>query len=264
MQKTIRDYGFVAPKTIAPEEYVLGGQKVPLVVLNKEADWRPFAPVYEPQFNTHTDPNGCTVWGTESALEMMLKKLTGVEYNFSERFTYILAQIRPPGADPHKVAEVIRKTGLIENSLLPFTEEMSFDEFIQPDPMPERLLRVGRDWLSDNLFLHEWIPTDKKTLAEMLQFSPLGISVTAWYEKDGMYIDNGQPNTHWCVLMYMDKVQGKYYPVIFDSYTHSEKILDSEHNIQFAKRFYIETGLGKSRRQVTSFWERVKKWVCKR
>lgn len=236
---SIKNYGFVKPR-ITSDQYLLGALKRNVLV--PDGNWYKYLPLYEPQFGKGWDTYGCTVWGTQNAIETILKRLEGKEYNFSERFTYILADITPPGADPHHVSEVIRKTGLIDNSRLPFTK--SYKEFLKPKPMTQEYIDEGHDWLTRYGFGHEWIITLKtKTkdklpiIKEHLKYSPIGISVTAWEKNNkGEYISNGKPNTHWCIAFRVDEEDRIW---VFDSYDQSVKVLAREHNIEFAKMYTI-------------------------
>lgn len=233
-----KDYGFIRSK-VDETHYVLGGfSSLPKVVLQPDGKWSQYFPKYEPQFNKYFDAYGCTVWGTENVIETILKRITNIERNFSERFIYILAGIRPPGTDPHTVAECIRKNKLIDDVLLPMTD--SFEEFIKPDPMTEALLKKGRELPYE--IGHEWVwskPISKEEriekIREALKYSPLGVSVTAWYEENGVYVDKGKPNCHWCVL---GEETDKGW-MIFDSYDQSTKILSFDHNIECAKRYHL-------------------------
>lgn len=239
MESQIKNYGLVISDIEDPQAYTLGGLvDLPKIVLHPDGNWQDFLPVYEPQFNSQFDSYGCTVFGTENVVETLLRKLTGNERNFSERFIYILAKIRPPGADPHDICEVVRRNGLIENDLLPMTA--TWEEFITPDPMTVELLVEGQKFQYEVKHTYVWrgrISKDERTklIREHLRYSPLGVSVTAWFREGEVYVDNGQPNTHWCVL-YGESEQGW---LIFDSYDHSKKILSRDHNIQLCKRFML-------------------------
>lgn len=237
-------YGLVREKVEA-DHYVLGGlTKIPKTVLQPDGNWSKHVPKYEPQAESY-ETWGCTCWGTQNAIEMLFKRLYGYEPNFSERFNYILTHIREPGASPHDLAECVRKQGLIDAESLPVPP--TYEEFIQPDPMETKYIVKGQSFLNTYEFGHDWVfnsdflsPEEKTALLkEALTFSPVGVSVTAWYEKDGLYYDHGLPNTHWCVLIAFEPRQDGDYPVIFDSYDHSIKVLDKDHNIMMAKRYYI-------------------------
>ena len=236
----LKQYGLVIGKE-DPNAYILGGGMLPRVILQEDGNWGPFLPVYEPQFNDKYDSYGCTVWATENCIETMLERLHPNEWNFSERFIYILANISPPGADPHHVMEVIRENGLIPNDLLPMTP--NYEDFLKPKPMTDALLEEGLKFGYE--VRHEYLwkfgdnPTKEerlKKIKEALQYSPLAVSVTAWFEENGVYVDNGQPNTH---LTELFAIGEKGY-MVFDSYDQSIKVLSFDHNIGMAKRFHLE------------------------
>ena len=232
------NYGYVRPE-FKEDNYVFGGLgELKGEILQPDGQWDNFLPTYEPQFNEFFDSNGCTVWGSQNCIETLLKRLTSQDQNFSERFTYILAGIRPPGADPHSVLEIMRSNGLIANDLLPMTS--SFEEFLQPDPMTVNLLVEGHRFPYE--IKHDWVWVGKqnrnertKKLRDALKYSPVGISATAWYEQNGVYVDKGRPNTHWCVCYGWTDRGWK----VFDSYDQSKKIVSYDHNIECAKRFVL-------------------------
>jgi len=239
----IKNYGFVAPKTIEHKEYVLGGvYSLPQVNIQPNRQWDDFLPEYEPQFGENWDTFGCTIWGTENALEILEYRLRGIKKNYSERSVYIGTNTRPPGNDPHVIAEWIRDNGLVDDSDLPMAK--SFEEFITPDPLPREIIKKGKSWASQNSFGHQWVfrgsesPEEKTNrMMDELQRSPLGISVSAWEEQDGIYIDGGNPNNHWCVCYGHTEKGWK----IFDSYDHSRKIYSYDSEISFCKRYTIST-----------------------
>jgi len=228
----IKNYGLIEDEiVISDDDYLLGAlsQKV----VNESGNWEKWLPVYEPQASKY-ETFGCTAWATLNQVECYLKHATGTEFNYSDRFTYILANISPPGAPPSRAYEAIRKKGVIDDLLLPYAD--TYDEFLQPNPMMKNFLRKGLDWLSNYKFFHEWVknPTHDK-LKEALKYSPVCVSVTAWIEEGGLYVDKGQKNTHWTMLFKYDGDS----PVIFDSYDNSIKKLHPDHKIKFAKRILI-------------------------
>ncbi len=234
-------YGFVRP-VIETDHYILGSSALPRVVVQPSGQWDDFLPDYEPQFNQNYDTDGCAVWGTENAIEIFGKKITGRELNYSERFIYILAGVRPPGADPHHIAEVIRANGLIDDSELPMTN--SFSEFLKPNPMTSKYLGEGKGWLNVFEFGHEWLfaqPTTKdnriKLIKEALQYSPVAISVSAWHLEGDIYVDAHQPNCHWCVCFGWDDDKQAW--KVFDSYDQSIKLYSFDSMVDFAKRYHL-------------------------
>ncbi len=243
MKHQLRNYGF-DPKSIVIEDehFVLGGAvSLPQEILQPDRQWDAFLPVFEPQSQPMWDTDGCTIFGTDNAIEILHKRKFGEERNYSDRFVYIGTKTRPPGNDPHKVADWIRDNGLIDETELPMTA--TYEEFITPDPLSLPLLGRGQAWRKQYEFGHEWVfkgdisREDKITkMMEALQYSPLGVSVTAWIEgPDGVFIDGGNPNTHWCVCFGFTLQGWK----IFDTYDQSVKIYSFDSNISFCKRYSL-------------------------
>lgn len=237
-----RNYGFVEPQ-IADDNYVFGSfLSLPKEVLQSSGNWADYLPLYEPQADKY-ETYGCTAWGTLNAIETILKRVEGVEYNFSDRFIYNVVGIEPPGEDPHKVSEAVRKIGLIEQLRLPMPDTLA--EFKTPRPMTKELINEAHKVLEKYDIGHEWVFTnlsDKterlKRMKECLRYSPLGVSVTAWKQNDkGEYYSDG-PNTHWCLAFRIDEQDRVW---VFDSYDHSIKTLSADHDIRFAKRYHITT-----------------------
>ncbi len=243
MKHQLRNYGF-DPKTIIIEDehFVLGGAvSLPQEILQPDRQWDAFLPVFEPQSQPTWDTDGCTIFGTLNAKDVLHKRKFGTESNDSDRFVYNGTETVPPGNDPHKVADWIHNNGLIPEADLPMTE--TYEEFITPRPLSLNLINEGKNWLKHYDFGHEWVfksdvsHDDKITkMMEALQYSPLGVSVTAWIEgPDGIFIDEGNPNTHWCVCFGFTDKGWK----IFDTYDQSVKIYSFDSNISFCKRYSL-------------------------
>lgn len=239
----MKDYGFTRP-SIDSTHFVLGAvQSLDKNILQPDGQWDAFLPTYEPQFENGFDTYGCTVWGTQNALETLYKRLYGVEINADERYTYNCAELLPPGGDPHQVAESIRKQGLTFGLLL---TTPTLEDFCLPRPMTDEYLRIGKKWLSKHTVGHEWViygDRSKKErvqlMKEALTYSPLGASVSAWYDVDGLYEDRGQLNNHWCMIYGYMEADGETYFKVFDSYDHSLKLLHCDHEISFVKRYSL-------------------------
>lgn len=198
-------------------------------------------PTYEPQVENY-ETNGCTVWGTQNAIEMIIMQKFGIEPNYSERYTYNVAEISPEGADPSKACEAIKKYGLVDALKLPVPE--TFEEFMTPRPMTPELLDLGRIWLEKYTFDYNplWrISRGQKWKVERikkaLKRSPIGVAVTAWINRgDGVYHDGGKPNNHWCVVVGYEE-RGW---ILFDSYDHSIKVYDYNSRIDIAYEYIVD------------------------
>ncbi len=226
----IKEFGFLED-VITEEDYILGAN-LPLEVINESQNWEEWLPVFEHQASRF-ETAGCTAFATLNQIECYMKKVFDFEPNYSDRFIYNVAKIIPPGAPPSRAYEAIRKKGVIDEGLLPYNN--SLEEYSEPRPMLSGYIRNGKDWLSKYEFKHEWItnPNPAK-IKEALKYSPVALSVTAWMEENGLYVDYGQRNTHWTLAYKVedDKIH------IFDSY-EGRKILHPDHNTKFAKRIRI-------------------------
>lgn len=236
-QRSKKEYGFVRPQ-IGISDHIFGAVELG-AVLKPDGQWDDFLPTYEPQAEKY-ETYGCTVWGTQNALEILHKFLFKNEINADERYNYNCIAIEPPGSDPHKAAQSIKNEGLTFG-LLPVTE--TYEEFCTPRPMEVKYEVQGAKFTEQYSFRHQWVLQGKESketriawMKDALRYSPLGVSVSAWYEKDGVYVDNGQPNNHWCVCYgWIDKDWK-----IFDSYDHSIKVYSFDSKITFAKRYSLE------------------------
>jgi len=225
---------------IEPEAWKLGGVEIKGEALNPSGDWSKFLPKYEAQAERY-ETQGCTVWGSQNQVETLHKFLFQLEPNYSELYNYIFAGVDPyQGANPQKAYESFRHDGLIDNDLYELPDD--FNEFLKmiKDEPPKELQVKGQQWLNEYEITHDWIisPTHE-TLKDNLKYCPIGVSVTAWFEENGVYVDKGQSNTHWVVLYGFDGEN----PLIFDSYDHSKKKLSPDHRIAYAKRMTLKKRL---------------------
>lgn len=258
----LKQFGFDPSKvTIKPESWKFGSN-IPLVVLNEDGQWDGYLPVYEPQAEKY-ETFGCTVWGGQNQIEGMMKFLFGFEPNYYEGYNYNLVELVPPGSDPDTVYQSFKNKGLIAQRSFPDTLE----EFCKPRPMTQNYIEEGKKWLDQYSYYHEWIiPSNplkmKELIVSTLPYSIVALSVTAWFQdENGLYVDNGMPNTHWCVCYgYRKDEQDRVILKIFDSYDHSTKELHPDHFVSFAKRIHIDKRMTGSTIKLT-LWQRFLNWL---
>ena len=241
MENKNRGHGFIAPE-ITPDNHIFGVQRMEDPIQDN-GDWRAYLPPDERQARLHFDTYGCTIYNTINPIEILDRKLFNEQSEYSERDVYIGTGTRPPGNNPHVIGEWIRKNGLNPESALPFTDLLqNLDEYASPNPRTQNLIDGGKQWLTRKDFLHDWvftggIPQEKNDrLKEAVRRSPLGVSVCAWKELNGVYVkDTGEPDNHWtCLVAYEND-----HPIIFDSYPPFVKKLDKNYDFGFAKRYTI-------------------------
>lgn len=257
MKNELKNYGFNPDLVeIKKEDYVFGAEKIPMVVIKEDGQYDEYLPVYEPQAENY-ETSGCTVWGGQNQIETYFKKEFGFEPNFAEIFNYILAGVTLAGANPQNAYQSFKNDGLVDNKLLPIPE--TYEKFSEPKQITEDLKTEGKKWLEQYDFKHEWVinPT-QESIISVLPYSPVAIGITAWTEENGLYVDNGQPNNHWCLCYGYIKDERGIILKIFDSYDHSKKLLHPNHKISVGKRIYIKK---KIKEEQTFYPEKSANWA---
>lgn len=236
--KTEKRVGFVLNEKDDPKSWKLGATELPKVVLRPDGDWEDFLPIKESQVAGGYETWSCTVQGTENAQQILENFHLGETKEYDERYNYNLAGINPPGADPHDVAETFRLKGVVFG-VYPIPD--TYEEYARPRPIPNDVQNQGMKHPWE--LRHQWLwrsnayTKEHRTelIREHLKYGPLGVSVTAWHKKNGVYVDNGRPNTHWTIIY----GEGKNGWKVFDSYSPHKKILSFDHNIEACKRYQL-------------------------
>lgn len=249
----MKNYGYLEEE-LSPDDYQFGAWKLPEEPIQNTGNWDYFLPVLENQ-NIATETNGCVSFTTTSILEILHKKLYGEEPNYSDRFLAIVSDTDPyAGNTPKRVIDAVRKKGLIDEELLPFTPDLNTPEkYYQPMPMTTDLLWKAKYFLDNFDVGYEWVATDPESIKEALKRSPLGIAVYAWAQKDGLYYrPEGAPDVHYTVLYGYE--EGKYFKV-YDSYENNLKKLDWNFGFRTIKRYH----LAKKETKLT-YWDKIKRF----
>lgn len=280
MTNKIVDKGFRPPR-IMPDHYFLGAEMVPEIVLQPDGQWLEFLPTKEKQLNDNFDTYGCTVFGTLNAgIEILHKRIFGIEENYSDRFLYIVSETFPPaGNDPHVVAEALRNSGAVREIDLPFDANCdTLEKYISLGEDGPAMLKLAEQFKEQFTFMHDWVFATslplflkQQKLKYALTLSPVGISVRAWQRrKNGLYFkEAGEIDTHWCVLI--GYIEGEKW-FIFDSYPDAGesyiKELEWDYDFAFAKRYYLakKTADAKpiqtpTQEKKESFWTRFINWL---
>lgn len=236
--------GFVEPK-IKPEDYISHSDRSIRVklgsadeIVKPDGNWDDFLPSEETQKKSY-DLFGCTVFGALNQIETLEKATKGGTPNYSDRATYILSEITPPGADPQVIYEQIRIHGLLPENELPWTDDLvTLKDYASPNPLFQYLLDKMHAWIYG--IKHEWLKgsgtqVSNETIVEKLKYSPIAVSVQAWSFNGEKYVRTGS-DTHW-TLIYGTYENGDY--KCFDSYAPFKKRLDKNFGFRWAKRIWL-------------------------
>lgn len=235
------NYGF-KPDPFNTDDWVLGSKKLSGEVIQPNGQWTEFLPPEELQFKLF-ETQACVSFGTNNCLEVLARHKNIGTPNWSDRFTAIVSDTDPgSGNTPKNVIEAIRKIGGIDEALLPFHELSSVQEFYSPRPMTaDYLYQAGK-------FLNEWVvnyslvwrinPEEKtELLKQALTFSPVGVSVVAWKQRNGLYYkEKGEQDGHWVMLYGYE--EGKFWKA-FDSYDATHKKLEWNYDFGTAMNYYL-------------------------
>lgn len=242
-------YGFIF-QALEDAHYLLGGNdplaQYPLLLPDGHG-WQPFLPTPEVQYRGNFESENCTNYGTNHCLATLAKFKGYDEFpkDCSERYGGIETGTTRQGNNAHFVIEKIRTDiGVIPELSLPFNDSITtWDEYYSPKPTG--LVPFGRRILSKFKIGHRWVFNDQNwsedkpdKLKHALQYSPIGISVSAWEMRGDKFCKaDTDPDNHWCMLFdYKDQD----YWLVFDSYDQSIKKLEWHYNFFSAKNYFID------------------------
>lgn len=174
MPHKIKNRGVLEGKR--PEDYLFGVSS-PIVYeeRNPSGDWTPYLPTYEKQFSSNMDSMACVTFSCLNSLEIQHKFLTGTERNFSDRFIAKLSGTTTAGNYLWKVADTVRKCGLIDEADLPMTPNMTWDQFYAE--ISQDLQNKGLEFLKMWDVKYEWVSVYKPDLMIQLKHAPIQVTI---------------------------------------------------------------------------------------
>src|SRR3990167_2288610 len=240
---------FVYPE-IKKEAFRFGSRQITGVPLREDGDWRPYTPPEELQNVRGIESSACYVEAQKHTIATILEEQYKViDQNFSSRFNALLSGGTEQGGSPIDGAQSIRHDGLIPDTTLSFSDDVtSWEDFHSFKGGSEDVCRsMGKEWLTqwtpqyDIVIEREYSIEEKyQKLREALKYSPVPISVIAWYEKDGLYVKPAfARDNHLVECVFLDE---ENHPYIWDTYAPFLKKLDKNYDFDFAMRWTITKG----------------------
>lgn len=247
MERTINDF-ILAP--IFGDEWQMDGlTSFAGDQVSEKGDWRTFASfsMFEAQ-RRRIETSSCVTYAILNAIEILHMANERRTVDYSERYTSTLAGTTKRGNTPQKVLETIRKYGLVDETVLPFTDSITtWEQYYEP--IAPALKSRGRRFTRRYKLTHDWIFTTDtpgrekaKRLEYALTFSPIPVSVEAWREENEVYYSEGGRDNHCALVIGYDKD----YWYVLDTYAPFIKKLRKDYPFGVAKRLGLTRRRGLS------------------
>ncbi len=232
---------------VAPA-YKFGSNELLGTILRPNGDWRDYRPKDELQERNGVESSSCYIQAQQHAIATILEEQFGIiDSDFSERFNAFLSDGTQDGGDPIAGAQSIRHDGLIPDSLLSFSPDItSWDDFHSfKDGNEKDCIKTGKEWLKQwkpeyDIVFQRRDPIKYKImqLREALKYSPVPMSVSAWYEgENNIFVKPPDSrDNHLVLCVYLDENNS---PWIFDTYEPFIKQLEPNYSSDFAMRWAI-------------------------
>lgn len=241
--------GYIPEPIKIGEDYVLGSySKLPRDIVREDGQWLGLLSPDELQIKNGVETYSCISQTLDNQVEMYARGRFGISLDKSPRFLASVSGTKEGGNTPSRVFEVPRKIGIAKERDWPFADEIaSFAEYIELPP--PKLYALARTFLDEWDYGHEFVPGAHEAVRDGLRLSALGISVPAWFEKDGRYYaPDGVPHNHMTTLIGYRRCDAW---LVRDTYPPFEKELVWDFPFQVVKRVHM-----RKRALPLSWWER--------
>lgn len=245
--------GFI-PDTPDERDFVFGAKGLETkfagrTIINESGDWSNWLPTTEHQAEKY-ETNSCVSFGSLNVVEILRKHSENIDENLSDRFVARISGTDPYGGNsPRTVANAIKKYWSVKEPEYPRPDTL--EEFYSNIPEKIRSLAIGRGAYYD----YGYEKVKHSDMREALKYSPLGISVPAWFmdSSNRYHRPEGQRDTHWCVC-YAIQPTGDL--MVFDSYYPYLKQIKADVVPEVIYSYYL-------RRQVKnqSAWQTFLNWL---
>jgi len=222
-------------------------------ILRMDGDWSSFLPEYEAQTGLYFGTQACVTFSALNNIEILLNRLIEIDNNVreelvdlnliengkvnaSDRFNAKLSETTKRGNYYSKVADSIRKDGIVAESEYPFprrqrTPVFDWDDYYKE--IPDRLENLGESFKDKFKVNHFYFKSTG--IEERLKYGPVQVGYrTAAPKKDGIYQRTDGRINH-AITIYNRREDGVYEG--FDHYEREE----GDGKIYFAPDFKFGT-----------------------
>ena len=148
---------------------------LPYEVRNPSGDWTPYLPPGEFQRNHVFDSMACVTFSALNSIEVQHKFLTETHRNFSDRFTAKMSGTTDQGNYLFKVADSIRKDGLVDEVVWPTADSFDWNTYYIFPPID--VINKGREFFNDWQVNYEFIDFNRDSLIYHLKQSPIQVTI---------------------------------------------------------------------------------------
>lgn len=161
------------------------GGALPYIVRQKDGDWTSHLPPEERQYNDSGDSMSCVSFAHLSGIETQefswLQKLNiPNSFEYSDRWIAKMSDTTKEGNYLWKVADTIRKYGLVKEESYPRPEgSWTWEQYHAdiPEPLLSKLLAEGQEWLKKWDVKYESVDVSKESLMRHLKMAPLTVVI---------------------------------------------------------------------------------------
>lgn len=229
---------------LKPQDFRFGGN---IKIIRENGDWRDYIPNPEDQLKYGIESSACFIEAQQHTIASIQEEEFGIpDQNYSSRFNMTFTDADEYGGSPISAAQSFRHDGIIPDSMLPFSEEITswqdFNSFKGGNK--NACIAAGKQFLKRwNLYWYivfERFESKEAKLTKLrlaLKESPVPMSVPGWYERDGIYFrPDGVRDNHLVECVHVDQ---EGYMYVFDTYEPYLKKLDKDINPEFAMKWTI-------------------------
>jgi len=210
----MRNTGLILEKGIKDYIFLGSNSKIDNKIILEDGDWTNYKPMNEKQFNNLFDTWNCVAFSACNTIETFFKYLIdnnkisnnnlvwlkdngyliNGEVNFSDRFVGVQSGTKVGvGNTGSNVANAIHEYGLVPETLFPFHDGLSEDDYYKESPKEMLVLGLEFNKRFTILFESFWI----KDIVDALKYSVVQVYVYGWKKnEEGLYDNKDKKSNH--------------------------------------------------------------------
>jgi len=226
-------------------DYIFGADNgISKVELYPNSNCNPFMPVGEKQHAFYFDSMGCVSFSYNNVIEatmnrkislglITLENITWLndngyidengEFNSSDRWLALVSETTKSGNYQWKVAEAVRKIGLIPESMFPFPKEYSDPKFLWKDFYSGTTLEMyalAKEFTKRFDVNYEWVEAKHDLMIAAMKYSAIQITCYAYSKigSDGIYYNSPEAKRRNHAVVASNEEEAKNIRWLFDTY----------------------------------------------